>query len=131
MNINVVISDDSPSLEGHENISIPNLGQVPNSICRSIILSGTLNFLNDEQILALLSKLRHGGAVSITCPDAMQVAHSFCLGRIDLMKFSEMTANRLRSRTLEETMSFLQNNGYQISSATVNDLMFHVEARRP
>ena len=131
MKFNLVIDKKAPELEGHQNLLLSELEQVPASACTSLILNGTLNYITDEQLDMVLGKVRHGGGVSISAPDAMLVASALYAGDIDLLAFSHLTSQRARQWELTVVRSILEQRGYRVEVAANKDLTFHVRARRP
>jgi len=131
MNLNLVLSNDAPAVESHQNVLISDLDKVPSRGCRSFILNHSINYLTDEQLYKVLDKIRHGGIVSITSPDAMEAASALCWGNIDMNAFSALTANKNKQYSIIEVKSLLEQEGYKIENATINELVFYIRAQRP
>jgi hypothetical protein len=131
MNINLVTRDDSPSIADHQNILIGNLEQLPNNICKSIIINGTFNVLNPNQCDLLIHKIRHNGILQISSVDAMELAFAFTQGSIDINQFTSFTQHSQQQHTLLETKVFLEQRGYIIETAGIKDLTFYIKAKRP
>lgn len=131
MNINLVTRDDSPSIADHQNILIENLEQLPNNICKSIIINGTFNVLNSNQCDLLIHKIRHNGILQISSVDAMELAFAFTQGSIDINQFTSLTQHSQQQHTLLETKAFLEQRGYIIETAGIKDLTFYIKAKRP
>ena len=118
MNLNLVLSNDAPAVESHQNVLISDLDKVPSRGCRSFILNHPINYLTD-------------GIVSITSPDAMEAASALCWGNIDMNAFSALTANKNKQYSIIEVKSLLEQEGYKIENATINELVFYIRAQRP
>tara|TARA_R100000306_G_C4353663_1_gene131497 strand:- start:158 stop:553 length:396 start_codon:yes stop_codon:yes gene_type:complete len=131
MNVNLVATNDSPSIENHNNILIEEINNIPSRGCKSLILNHVLNYLTDEQLEEVLEKLRHGGSISVTSPDAMEASSALYWGTIDINTFSSLTAGRLKQYTILDVKNFFEQRGYSVETATIQDLSFHVKARRP
>ncbi len=131
MNINLVVNTETPPIEGHENLLISEIDNLPASLCKSVALNNTINYLSPEQFQGLLAKVRHGGVVSVNAPDAMEVSSALCWGRIDINTFSSLTSNRLQQCTLLDTKALLEQHGYIVEVASIKDLSFYIRARRP
>ena len=131
MNLNLLLSNDAPAVESHQNVLISDLDKVPSRGCRCFILNHSINYLTDEQLYKVLDKIRHGGIVSITSPDAMEAASALCSGNIDMNAFSALTANKNKQYSIMEVKSLLEQEGYKIENATINELVFYIRAQRP
>tara|TARA_R100000306_G_C4376625_1_gene142201 strand:- start:1790 stop:2185 length:396 start_codon:yes stop_codon:yes gene_type:complete len=131
MNVNLVIREDAPVIAGHQNILFTQLDQIPPSACKAVVLNDTFNYLTDEQSEILLGKVRHGGTLSISSPDAMVVATSFCWGIIDIKVFSSLTSHKVQQHSLLDVKSKLENNGYIIEIANITEMSFYIKAKRP
>ena len=131
MNVNLVATNDSPSIENHNNILIEEISNIPSRGCKSLILNHVLNYLTDEQLEEVLEKLRHGGSISVTSPDAMEASSALYWGTIDINTFSSLTAGRLKQYTILDVKNFFEQRGYSVETAAIQDLSFHVKARRP
>ena len=88
MNVNLVMSNDTPVIENHQNVLMSELNSLPPRGCKSLILNHVINYLTDEQLQQILEKIRHGGSVSVTSPDAMEAASALHTGLIDMNLFS-------------------------------------------
>jgi hypothetical protein len=131
MNLNLVVAQDAPTIADHENLLIGESDKLPASLCKSLTLNNTLNYLTDEQFKHLLSKVRHGGVVSISAPDVMEISTALCWGQIDVDTFSSLTTNRASQHTLLEVKNIFEQHGYAIESASIQNLSFYIKARRP
>ena len=56
MNVNVVMTEDAPMIDNHQNFLVNQLEGVPQSACKSIVLNGNLGYLTDMQLKAVLTK---------------------------------------------------------------------------
>ena len=131
MNVNLVATSDAPSIENHNNILIQDIKSIPSRGCRNLILNHILNYLTDEQIEEVLGKIRHGGSVSVTAPDAMEVSSALYWGTIDINTFSALTGGRLKQYTVLDIKTLFEQKGYAIEIANIQDLSFNVKANRP
>ena len=131
MNVNLVATSDAPSIENHNNILIQDIKSIPSRGCRNLILNHVLNYLTDEQIEEILGKIRHGGSVSVTAPDAMEVSRALYWGTIDINTFSALTGGRLKQYTVLDIKTLFEQKGYAIEIANIQDLSFYVKANRP
>ena len=131
MNLNVVTAQDAPLIADHENLLIGELDKLPASLCKSLTRNNTLNYLTNEQFKNLLSKIRHGGVISISAPDAMEIATALCWGQIDIAAFSSLTTNRASQYTLLEVKNIFEQHGYVVENASIQNLSFYIRARRP
>ena len=131
MNVNLVAASDTPSIENHNNILIQDIKSIPSRGCRNLILNHILNYLTDEQIEEILGKIRHGGSVSVTAPDAMEVSSALYWGTIDINTFSALTGGRLKQYTVLDIKTLFEQKGYAIEIANIQDLSFYVKANRP
>ena len=93
MNVNVVMTEDAPVIDNHQNFLINQLEGVPQSACKSLVLNGNLGYLTDMQFKTVLTKIRKGGVISITASDVMEIATALCWGKIDVNTFSSLTSN--------------------------------------
>jgi len=130
MNINLVITNDTPVIESHQNVLMSELNSIPPRGCKSLILNHVLNYLTDEQIQEVLAKIRHGGSISVTCPDVMEAASALHTGTIDMALFSTLTSNRLKQYSLLDAKSLFEQQGYAIETAVIQDLSFYIKANR-
>ena len=131
MNVNVVMTEDAPMVDNHQNFLVNQLEGVPQSACKSIVLNGNLGYLTDMQLKAVLTKIRKGGVISITASDAMEIATALCWGKIDINTFSSLTSNMQKQYGLMDVKHILEHNGYVEETATIQDLAFHIRAKRP
>lgn len=133
MNINLIASatDTSPP-PNYENILIANIDQVPTSACTNLIIDNVLNKLTKQQLELLISKIRHGGTITIRSPDAMEMAKALYWNRINLDKFISLTANTVTQHSMLELKTFFEQRGYSIDIANVdtNTLFFNIKAKR-
>jgi hypothetical protein len=131
MNVNLVTDQDARSVENHENLLITEVDKLPDSLCKSVTLNNTLNYLTDEQFRQLLNKVRHGGIVSVSSPDVMEISTALCWGQIDVPTFSSLTTNRVSQYSLLQIKNVFEQSGYIIESASIHNLSFYIKARRP
>lgn len=131
MNINLVINKDSSPINNYQNVLIENIEQLPNSACENLIINKTFNYLTDKQFQLLMHKIRHNGTITISSLDAMELAFALSQGKIDIKTFSSLTRHTQEQHTLLEIKMFLEQNGYKIETAAINDLTFYIKAKRP
>ena len=124
MNVNLVMSNDTPVIENHQNVLMSELNSLPPRGCKSLILNHVINYLTDEQLQQILEKIRHGGSVSVTSPDAMEAASALHTGLIDMNLFSTLTSNRLKQYSLLDAKTFFEQQGYAVETAVIQDLSF-------
>ena len=133
MNINLVLHP-TPQEDTHsdyENVLLNQIHTIPASICTNISINHTLNYLTNDQLISLLGKIRHGGVMSISSFDAMEMARALYWGEIDVHKLSSLTANSQAQHSLLEMKAFFEQNGYIIDTAYLNGLSFNIKAKRP
>jgi len=132
MNLNLILdSDQNNAPQNYENVLINDIDKIPPSICKNLLINNTLNYLTSDQFNLLLQKVRHGGVVSINSPDAMEMARALYWGEIDLHKLSSLTANNKTQHSLLEIKNIFEQSGYIIESASINNLSFYIEVKRP
>ena len=134
MNVNVIQNqnDNAPSPPDYENILVSDLGQLSPNICTDIMLNNnTINYLTTQQLTELLSKMRHGGTVSISSLDAVEITKAFYFDKINISQFSSLISNQQSQHSLIELKTFFEQNQYKIENAHINDLSFYLKVRRP
>ena len=133
MNVNLVIN---PTPKGnmpsdYEDVLLNDMHAIPASICANISIDHTLNYLTNDQLVSILGKIRHGGMISVSSFDAMEMARALYWGGIDMQKFSSLIANSVSQHSLLEIKSFFEQNAYAVDTAYLNGLSFHIKAKRP
>ncbi len=131
MKFNIVTNYETPPLEDHENLQLGELDTIPDSSCVSAILDGTFNYMTDDQIESLCLKIRHGGIISISSPDVLEISGALYHGRINLASFSDLTSQRLRQHSLMDAINIFQSRGYTIETASIKDFHFLLKVKRP
>ena len=132
MNVNLVIDPNSEPVIDHENVVITNLDNIPISSCQSLIINSVLNYLTNDQLQLILTKVRHQGTISISCVDAVLLTSAFYRNEIDLPTLSSLVRGSNDLHTLVELQTMFQNNGYMIESAgTTDNLSFYLKVTRP
>ena len=135
MKINLVksISDTPPDVTEHNNIAIDQIDGIGNNICQSLIIQDVLQYLSLEQLEAVLSKMRHGGTITIHCIDMLEVAKALYWGTIDLSRLSSLMSGAITYHSAIATKSFLEQRGYIVEQANINteSLSFIIKAKRP
>ena len=132
MNVNLVIDPNSEPVIDHENVVITNLDNIPISSCQSLIINSVLNYLTNDQLQLILTKVRHQGTISISCVDAVLLTSAFFRNEIDLPTLSSLVRGSNDLHTLVELQTMFQNNGYMIESAgTTDNLSFYLKVKRP
>ena len=133
MNINLIA--DSPNVKeappDHENIFIADIETLPSNICSSFIITDILNTLTNEQLELILTKIRHGGTISINSPDAVRIAKALYVGDIDIAKFSSLIMDSKSQHSILDIKIFFEQRGYNIEIANINGLSFYIKAIRP
>ncbi len=111
--------------------------------CDEIVAHDALDFYQTHEVDRVLdhwlSKLAHGGTLTLSTIDAREVARSFLAGRIDVDEFNVLVHGQqdgpYRSRSCSLTMAtlcaVLQDRGMQILSKRVADHRAVVTCRRP
>jgi len=134
MNINLITSptDNDPPPPNHENVIITNIEQIPSNICKSIIINNSLNHMTYQQLELVLSKIRHGGILSIHSTDAIQIAKALYWGKMELSQFSSLVAHTVTQHSLIEIKTVLEQYGYIIDIANINpeSFSFTIKAQR-
>ena len=132
MNINLIANtNEDPTPQGYENILINDIDKIPANICTSLMLNDTLNYLTNDQFQLLLGKIRHGGTISISSPDAMEIAKALYWGQINLEKFSSLIIDNKSQHSLIEIKNFFEQSGYTVEAASINEFSFLIKAKRP
>lgn len=135
MKINLVrsVSDASDNVAEHNNIAIDQIDRIGNNICQSLILENILQYLSSEQIEILLSKMRHGGVITINCIDMLEVAKALYWGTIGIPDLSSLISGATTYHSAIATKTFLEQRGYVIEEVTINEetFFFIIKARRP
>ena len=134
MKINLVksISDTSDNIPDHNNIAIDQIDEIANTICQSIIIENVLQYLSLEQLEIVLSKMRHGGTITINCIDMLEIAQALYWGKINLDQLSSLVSGSVRYHSIIETKNFLEQRGYIIEQANINieSFSFLIKAKR-
>ena len=134
MKINLVksISDTSDNIPDHNNIAIDQIDEIANTICQSIIIENVLQYLSLEQLEIVLSKMRHGGTITINCIDMLEIAQALYWGKINLDQLSSLVSGSVRYHSIIETKNFLEQRGYIIEQAKINieSFSFLIKAKR-
>ena len=133
MNINLV-ADSSNAKEAppdHQNISIADIENIPLNICSSFIINETLNALTNQQLEMILTKIRHGGTISINSPDAVKVSRALYIGDIDISQFASLMINTQSQHSILDIKTFFEQRGYNIEIANINGLSFYIRVKRP
>ena len=133
MNINLV-ADSSNAKEAppdHQNISIADIENIPLNICSSFIINETLNALTNQQLEMILTKIRHGGTISINSPDAVKVSRALYIGDIDISQFASLMINTQSQHSILDIKTFFVQRGYNIEIANINGLSFYIRVKRP
>ena len=102
MNVNLVIDPNSEPVIDHENVVITNLDNIPISSCQSLIINSVLNYLTNDQLQLILTKVRHQGTISISCVDAVLLTSAFYRNEIDLPTLSSLVRGSNDLHTLVE-----------------------------
>ena len=116
----------------HENVPLDQIDQIGNSICQSLILQNVLQMISPEQFEVVLSKMRHGGTITIHCIDVLEVAKAVYWGKIDLAKLSSALSGSITYHSVLSVKTFLEQRGYGIQQAQVDteSLSFIIKAKR-
>lgn len=134
MNVNVIQNQNdntSPSPD-YESILVGDLDELAPNVCTNIVLNNnTLNCLTTEQLARLLNKMRHGGAISMSSLDAVELTKAFYFDKIDITQFSALISNQQTQHSLIELKTFFEQNRYNIENASISDLSFYLKVRRP
>jgi|LULM01.1.fsa_nt_gb hypothetical protein len=135
MKINLIrsISNNAPNIAEHDNIAIDQINEIGNNVCHSLILHNVLQYIPLEQLEIVLSKIRHGGVITIHCVDMLEVAKALYWGTINIDKLPSLISECISYHSAIETKSFLEQRGYIIEEANVNvdSLSFIIKAKRP
>ena len=133
MNINLVIhpTPNEQASSDYEEVILNQIHTIPTNVCSNMSINHVLNYLTNEQLVSLLGKMRHGGIISISSFDAMQMAKALYWGEIDIEKFSSLIVNNQTQHSLLEMKTFFEKNGYVVDTAYLNGLSFNIKAKRP
>ena len=85
-----------------------------------------------QQLELVLSKIRHGGILSIHSTDAIQIAKALYWGKMELSQFSSLVAHTVTQHSLIEIKTVLEQYGYIIDIANINpeSFSFTIKAQR-
>ena len=133
MNINLITTspNEKETPPDHENLLISDLENIPSNICSSFIIDETLNALTNEQLELILKKIRHGGTISINSPDAIRLSKALYIGDIDITQFTSLVINSQSQHSILDMKTFFEQRGYNIETANINGLSFHIKVKRP
>lgn len=132
MNINLVIDPNVPAVPEHQNMMLNDITNIPATSCTSIVMNNVVNYLNNDHIQAVISKMRHNGTITISSIDATLLASSFYRNEIDLQTFSNAVQGSFQQHTLIEMKNMFENFGYVTEAATIVDnLSFYLKVKRP
>ena len=133
MNINLIST--SPNVKEtppeHEDLLISDIENIPASMCSSVVIDQTLNALTNEQLELILSKIRHGGTISISSPDAVRVSKALYVGDIDIPQFTSLIIDSKSQHSILDMKTFFEQRGYNIEMAYVQGLSFYIKVQRP
>ena len=60
----------------------------------------------------------------------MEIATALCWGKIDVNTFSSLTSNMHKQYCLVDIKNILEHKGYIVETASIQDLAFHIRAKR-
>jgi len=134
MNINVLTehADNPSSIPDYDNITIDQIDQMDNNICRAVMLNDVLRHLTQAQLESLLSKIRHGGLITIQSPDISALAKGLYWGYINLQTFSSLLSPSTTYHSALSVKNFLEPRGYLIEEIAVqtDTSIFTIKAKR-
>ena len=146
---------ESEKLSGHLNIDpitkfddlavdIRDISEhVDDASCENLIVDHVLGFLEKEEakrvFLQYMKKIRHEGTIVVSEIDSYEVAKSFYKRDVDIDFFNKAIHGnfekpwdvKLSSFTIDELISILQENNFQIAKNRLYGARFTVEAIRP
>ena len=146
---------ESEKLSGHLNIDpitkfddlavdIRDISEhVDDASCENLIVDHVLGFLEKEEakrvLLQYMKKIRHEGTIVVSEIDSYEVAKSFYKRDVDIDFFNKAIHGnfekpwdvKLSSFTIDELISILQENNFQIAKKRLYGARFTVEAIRP
>ena len=79
----------------------------------------------------ILSKIRHGGTISISSPDAVRVSKALYVGDIDIPQFTSLIIDSKSQHSILDMKTFFEQRGYIIEMANVQGLSFYIKVQRP
>lgn len=93
----------------------------------------------DNVLMHWLSKLRHGGIITIGGNDFDSISSAYKMGRIDLIKLNELlyglqgedASYQYSCLSINTMIDFLQGQGLKVIMKRVNKYKFVVKAERP
>ena len=146
---------ESEKLSGHLNIDpitkfddlavdIRDISKhVDDASCENLVIDHVLGFLEKEEakrvLLQYMKKIRHEGTIVVSEIDSYEVAKSFYKRDVDIDFFNKAIHGnfekpwdvKLSSFTIDELISILQENNFQIAKKRLYGARFTVEAIRP
>tara|TARA_R110000824_G_scaffold337384_2_gene523946 strand:+ start:1330 stop:1734 length:405 start_codon:yes stop_codon:yes gene_type:complete len=134
MNINLITPipvDNATSPTDHQDILIGDIDKIPANVCKSLIINQSLNYLTNEQLSVVISKMRHGGSIQITSLDAMEIARALYWGEINIDQYSQLTSNSKAQHSLIEIKNIFEKNGFIIELVNRDSIHFYMKVKRP
>ncbi len=116
---------------------------VSNSECKELVAIDVLDFLEwseSRHVLAhWISKLRHGGKITVGGTDILEVCRLFYKQAIDLKtlnslihgEFSQAWDVKMGHSTMEDLKTFLESQGIRVTKQRIKGFKMIVEGERP
>lgn len=102
--------------------------------CAKIELDDKLDFCDyfDESLATIISKLRHGGTISLVGSDLTEISRGLTTGHLELPKaLTLLYGGRHSISTLSAIVEKLQGHGLKVMQKRCNDYKYYVVATRP
>jgi len=135
MKINIISNDTVEVEEENQDVNIQKLGQIPPRSCIDINL-GTdggcvASQLSRDALASVIDKLRHGGCLHVSGPDALEIAKQFYMGDISIQEYSQFNTDVKSQHSLLDMIDLLKGKGLSVDKAYIRGNHFYIKAQRP
>ena len=136
MKIAIISQHIKEPIVDRRNITFGELDVIANSSCSSVYLADTLDFvlLGDriKFFSQAIQKVRYGGELIIRGLDLIEISRKIFIKELNIQAAQHVLYNnRSSAETINSTIDFLKTSGFDISSYHLDDMFYHIEARRP
>jgi len=119
------------AVPGYEPVEIDSLDDVITSSCNEIMIDNTIDFVSDEIMGSILSKVRKQGKISISGTDLVEVGRGLVTRFMDTKKASSLLGEgRVKLYTLQDIVNILEQRGFKILKKRVNHYKYTVIGMR-
>lgn len=111
-----------------------------NGQCDEVVSPDMLNFIHfslaEDFILHLAKKVKHGGTISLSGRDPVEISKMLTRGEFNFIEFNRVIYGDANSRPIENTMTInsivniLKSQGFKILKKRLDGYVFTVEAQR-